>query len=41
MDKHIFTNNKITGDKPSKQLLHKQVNAVTFTELNKLDTQKC
>ena len=32
---------KITDDKPSKQLFPKQLATVTFTELNKLDTQKC
>ena len=40
-DKHILTNNKIADDKPSEQFSQTGVNSVTFTELNKLDTQKC
>ena len=40
VDEHL-TNNKITDDKPSLALSQTGGIAVTFTELNNLDTQKC
>ena len=42
IDKHILTNKKITGDKPSQQLSLKQVaTQFIFTQLIRLDPQKC